>query len=59
MTAGNIYLIAGNGAAELTGDGGPATAAGLAGPGGITADGAGDLLIADPNNNRVREVTPG
>jgi len=58
MTAGDIYTIAGTGAAELTGDGGPATAAGLAGPAGITADGAGGLLIADQSNNRVREVTP-
>jgi len=58
MTAGDIYTIAGTGAAELTGDGGPAAAAGLAGPAGITADGAGGLLIADQSNNRVREVTP-
>ena len=58
MTAGDIYTIVGTGAAELTGDGGPATAAGLAGPAGITADGAGGLLIADQSNNRVREVTP-
>jgi ribulose-5-phosphate 4-epimerase/fuculose-1-phosphate aldolase len=57
MTTGDIYTVAGNGTAELTGDGGPATAAGLANPMGITADGTGNLLIADVNNNRVREVT--
>ena len=58
MTAGDIYTIAGTGAAEFTGDGGPATAAGLASPVGIAADGTGGLFIADANNNRVREVTP-
>jgi hypothetical protein len=52
------YTIAGNGAPALTGDGGPATAAGLANPAGITADGTGNLFIADANNNRVREVEP-
>jgi hypothetical protein len=57
MTAGDIYTIAGTGAAEFTGDGGPATAAGLASPVGIAADGTGGLFIADANNNRVREVT--
>ena len=57
MTTGDIYTVAGNGTAELIGDGGPATAAGLANPMGITADGTGNLLIADVNNNRVREVT--
>jgi sugar lactone lactonase YvrE len=59
MTAGDMYTIAGNGTAEFTGDGGPAAAAGLAGPAGIAADGTGGLVFTDLSNNRVREVTPG
>ncbi len=61
MTAGNIYTVAGDGTSRSSGDGGPATAAGLT-PGAIALDGAGNLVIADsyPNvntsNNRVRVV---
>ena len=59
MTAGNIYTIAGTGTAEFTGDGGPATAAGLAGPTGIAeVGGTGGLAVADASNNRVREIAP-
>jgi len=57
MTAGDIDTIAGNGTTGLSGDGGPATKAALAGPEGIAVDGGGNLLIADSANNRVREVT--
>ena len=57
MTAGDIYTIAGNGAAGLSGDGGPATSAALAGPASIAVDGGGNLLIADTSDNRVPEVT--
>jgi secreted PhoX family phosphatase len=61
MTAGDIYTIAGDGSQSSSGDGGPATAAGLT-PGAMAIDGAGNLVIADsyPNvdisNNRVRVV---
>jgi sugar lactone lactonase YvrE len=59
MTAGNIYTITGTGTAEFTGDGGPATAAGLAGPTGIAeVGGTGGLAVADASNNRVREIAP-
>jgi hypothetical protein len=54
MTAGDIYTVAGNGKPGFSGDGGPASSAEPSGPSGITADGAGNLLIAD---NRVRELT--
>jgi hypothetical protein len=57
MTAGHIYTIAGDGTAGFSGDGGPATGAELYLPDAVAVDGAGDLLIADSNNFRVREVT--
>ncbi|HLX49825.1 MAG TPA: hypothetical protein VKS82_15960 [Streptosporangiaceae bacterium] len=56
MTAGDIYTIAGDGAAGFSGDGGPATAAGLNLPGGVAVDAAGNVLIADTYNQRVRVV---
>jgi hypothetical protein len=56
MTAGDIYTVAGNGTAAFAGDGGPATAAELFFPNATTVDGAGNLVIADDYNNRVRVV---
>ncbi len=56
MTAGNIYTIAGSRLAGFSGDGGPATSAELSFPQGVTADAAGNLLIADTGNNRIRVV---
>ncbi|WP_250291816.1 NHL repeat-containing protein, partial [Frankia sp. CiP1_Cm_nod1] len=52
-----ITTVAGTGAPGYSGDGGPATAARLAGPGGLAADTAGNLYIADNANNRVRRVS--
>ncbi len=54
--AGNISTVAGNGAAGYGGDGGQAAAAQLSSPTGVAADGAGNLYIADGNNNRIRKV---
>jgi len=61
MTAGHIYTVAGNGTAGFAGDGGLASAAELNGPGSVTVDAAGNTVIADTGNNRVRVVaaTPG
>jgi len=56
MTAGDIYTVAGNGTQGYSGDGGPATAARLHGPKGVVLDGAGNLVIADQVNDRVRVV---
>jgi DNA-binding beta-propeller fold protein YncE len=56
MTAGDIYTVAGNGIAGYSGDGGPGTAAELAGPRRLAVDSAGNLVIADEGNNRVREL---
>ena len=43
-------------AGSFGGDGGPATSARLWGPVAVAFDPAGDLYIADSNNNRVRKV---
>jgi DNA-binding beta-propeller fold protein YncE len=56
MTAGDIYTIAGHGTRGFSGDGGPAAKAGLNSPQGVALDAAGNLLIADTGNNRVRMV---
>jgi hypothetical protein len=56
MTAGDIYTIAGTGAAGFSGDRGPATAAELNSPYGIAIDGAANVVIADTFNNRVRVI---
>ncbi|HEV2372589.1 MAG TPA: hypothetical protein VGS19_10495 [Streptosporangiaceae bacterium] len=56
MTEGDIYTIAGNGTAGFTGDGGPAAGAELSGPSGAAVDGAGNVLVADQGNLRVRVV---
>ena len=56
VTAGNIYTVAGNGTLGFGGDAGPATSAKLDFPAGVAADAAGNLLIADSSNNRIRVV---
>lgn len=55
-TAGNITTFAGNGTAGFIGDGGPATAAEINGPIGVSLNMTGDLYIGDYYNNRVRMV---
>ena len=55
---GTITLYAGNLAAYYSGDGGPATLAGLYQPTGIAVDRNGNLYIADDLNDRVRKVDP-
>jgi hypothetical protein len=56
MTAGDIYTVAGTGSAGFSGDGGPGVDARLRGLEGVAGDGAGDVVIADTGNNRVRKV---
>ncbi len=53
-----INTIAGTGAPGFSGDGGPATAAQLNRPFNLVADNAGNVLIADHINNRVRKISP-
>ena len=58
MTAGDVYTIAGSaaGAAGYVGDGGAAGSALLHAPRGLAFDTAGDLYIADSDNNRIQEI---
>jgi trimeric autotransporter adhesin len=53
---GNIATVVGNGTQGFSGDGGPATAAQLEFPEGLAFDPAGDVLIADEDNNRIRSA---
>ncbi len=57
-STGIISTIAGNGMAGFTGDGGQASAAQLSSPTGVIMDNAGNLLIADKLNNRIRSIAP-
>ena len=54
--SGIITTVAGNGIAGFGGDGGPATSASLNAPSGVALDAAGNLLIVDTNNARIRRV---
>ncbi|MBX2907575.1 MAG: T9SS type A sorting domain-containing protein [Taibaiella sp.] len=54
--AGIITTIAGNGSGITSGDGGPATAAGIA-PGQLFRYGGGSLYVCDVINNRIRKIT--
>ena len=56
MITGDIYTMAGDGTAGFAGDKGRATSAELNLPNGVSVDAAGDVLIADSLNNRVRAV---
>jgi len=53
---GDISSLAGQGGAGFLGDGGPATNASLAYPAGVATDASGNLLVADSENNRIREI---
>ena len=53
--SGIITTIAGNGS-PYSGDGGPATAAGVSLPGGVAVDNLGNVYIPEYYDNRVREI---
>lgn len=55
-TSGNITTYAGNGTAGYSGDGGPALAASMNGPGRLAIDAAGNLYIAEGGNAIIRKV---
>ena len=53
---GAVYRIAGNGAASLSGDGGPAAGAQLYRPSAIQFDAAGNAVIVDQDRGRLRRI---
>jgi sugar lactone lactonase YvrE len=55
---GHITVLAGTGVRGYTGDGGPATAAQIGQPVGLTVDDNGTVYFGDPDNQRVRAVGP-
>src|SRR5260370_36583046 len=55
-TAGIYSPALRDGPPGFSGDGGPATMAGLTLPAGVAVDGSGNLVIADSPDNRVRVV---
>ena len=54
--SGRILALAGTGVAGFKGDGRPASEAAFSGPTALSIDASGDLLVADTDNNRVREL---
>jgi uncharacterized protein (TIGR03437 family) len=56
---GTISTVAGNGTAGFSGDGGSALNAQITTPNAVTMDAAGNLLISDTGNHRVRKVSAG
>jgi len=56
---GVLTIVAGNGLQGYSGDGGPATSASLCQPAAVAVDSAGNLYIADTENNRIRKVSGG
>jgi len=59
VSNGVITTVAGNGTPGFGGDNGAATSAQLHDPGGVAVDSAGNVYIADTQNNRIREVSNG
>ena len=56
VTADDIYLVAGDGFATYSGNGGPASQAELAVPQQVRVDSAGDVVITDAGNDAIRFV---
>jgi sugar lactone lactonase YvrE len=59
VSGGIITTLAGNGTHGYGGDNGPATAAQLSYPDGVAVDAAGNVYIADTDNDRIRKVSGG
>jgi sugar lactone lactonase YvrE len=59
VSNGVITTIAGTGVQGFGGDNGPATSAQLNTPKGVAVDSAGNLFVADYDNNRIRKVASG
>ncbi len=57
MPSAAIATAAGNGTCAFGADGGPATSTSFNHPKGVSANAAGDVLIADSDNCRIRKLT--
>ena len=57
VTSNGVLTTILNTISGFAGDGGPATAAKLSGPGAVATDAGGNLYIADIRNGRLRKVT--
>ncbi len=55
-SSGIISTVAGNGTAGFSGDGGPSVNAQVNYPQDVAVDAAGNVYIADSNNNRIRKI---
>jgi sugar lactone lactonase YvrE len=58
LPGGRFQVIAGDGKAGFSGDGGPATTAAIDDPGGMTVTRTGTIYFADTGNNRIRAISP-
>jgi hypothetical protein len=58
LPGGRFQVIAGNGRAGFSGDGGPAVNALLDDPGGMAVTSDDELYFADTGNNRIRVISP-
>lgn len=58
LAAGRIHHIAGTGKKGFTGDGGPALAATLNGPKGLTVGPDGTVYLVDTENHAIRAIAP-
>ena len=56
VSTGAVTRVAGYSTEWYSGDGGPATSAQLAYPGGVAVDSSGNIYIADTENSRIRVV---
>jgi len=57
-STGFIQTVAGDNTQGFSGDGGQSTSAQLNFPSGLVGDSAGDLFIADTDNQRIRKLVP-
>jgi len=55
-STGIIATVAGDGTFAFSGDGGPATKAGVKNPVSIALDALGDMYISEPDDSRIRKV---
>jgi NHL repeat len=55
-SANDVYTVAGNGTASFSGESGPPTGLEVGWPSAVTSDAAGDVLVLDARNGRMRMI---